>query len=622
MKTLKNIIYSAVTLVAIGLGVQSCDLDEYNPSGATSNILLSTQEGVSTFVNRLYYNYPWKYFGREDPVLYIESSTDIWVPRGGGANTYGNHLTMYINHTTGGQFLTVWNRQYDNINRANAIINNIANAQYSDETLRLSHEGEARWFRAYAYWWLCEFFGDVEMRTEETSSAVFEAYRTKAEVIYDEIILPDLRRAVECLPVLPTNGETGRHTKKAAYGMLARCALTRASYCTDATEAATFYKEAYDMSTYVIKNKASLNIALYEDYDDVWKAANNKTNTEFMAVVTHSSNSSYNAQSSNPNRCFMYFSPKLQGHVGINATTTNWEYFREQSASSACQMPTRYFLELFEPGDMRYDILFQEKFYAPSEKEQSKYEFNWWDEKENKPSPDVAIFGKDIDKMKAANGNNTKLKPGDLIYWFPRTSVSEAEEQSSLAAIVDIDKRYNANGTVRTAEENGNAWLTQCTPRFRKFRITDTPTPADGDVKLCKDGNSQTGFADVSLMRFAEMQLIAAEAAMYLNSDNKGSDFINEMRKRIIRPKYEADMKVTESDMNIDFILDERARELAGEWLRWFDLHRTKTLYQRVKAHNPEAGVNIQEHNILRPIPNGFLLTLTNADEFGNNPGY
>ena len=60
--------------------MQSCDLEEYNPSGATSDVLLFTPDGVATFVNRLYYNYPWKYFGREDPVLYIESSTDIWVP--------------------------------------------------------------------------------------------------------------------------------------------------------------------------------------------------------------------------------------------------------------------------------------------------------------------------------------------------------------------------------------------------------------------------------------------------------------------------------------------------------------------------------------------------------------
>jgi hypothetical protein len=81
-------------------------------------------------------------------------------------------------------------------------------------------------------------------------------------------------------------------------------------------------------------------------------------------------------------------------------------------------------------------------------------------------------------------------------------------------------------------------------------------------------------------------------------------------------------MQVTTANMNIDFILDERARELVGEQLRWFDLKRTNKLVEYVKKYNPEAANNIQQHHMLRPIPQSQLDAVTNKSEFTQNPGY
>ena len=78
--------------------------------------------------------------------------------------------------------------------------------------------------------------------------------------------------------------------------------------------------------------------------------------------------------------------------------------------------------------------------------------------------------------------------------------------------------------------------------------------------------------------------------------------------------------------MSIDFILDERARELAGEYHRWMDLKRTGKLVEYAVKYNPDIvnadyfkGTNGQ-NKILRPIP----LTAINLNEakVEQNPGY
>ena len=109
---------------------------------------------------------------------------------------------------------------------------------------------------------------------------------------------------------------------------------------------------------------------------------------------------------------------------------------------------------------------------------------------------------------------------------------------------------------------------------------------------------------------------------MLQTNKQEAVDLMNEFLMKRAIPSKENDMRITESELTIDFILDERARELCGEQIRWFDLKRTKKLVEYVKLRNTDAKDNIQEYHMLRPIPQNQLDAVTNKDEFTQNPGY
>jgi hypothetical protein len=118
------------------------------------------------------------------------------------------------------------------------------------------------------------------------------------------------------------------------------------------------------------------------------------------------------------------------------------------------------------------------------------------------------------------------------------------------------------------------------------------------------------------------MYLIAAEAELNLGHSDLAAEYLNVVRERAALPGHESEMRVNPSDVTLDFILDERAREFAGEQMRWFDLKRTGKLVERVQAHNPDAAPYVQAFNALRPIPQRELDAVSNKDEFTQNPGY
>jgi hypothetical protein len=128
------------------------------------------------------------------------------------------------------------------------------------------------------------------------------------------------------------------------------------------------------------------------------------------------------------------------------------------------------------------------------------------------------------------------------------------------------------------------------------------------------------------IARLAETYLIAAEAALLGNAGaSEAANLINVVRTRAYANAADHTLEnVSPGDVTIDSILDERSREMCGEFWRWTDLVRTGKLVERVKAHNYLAAPNIQAHHALRPIPQTQIDLMSDAGQKATyqNPGY
>jgi hypothetical protein len=201
-----------------------------------------------------------------------------------------------------------------------------------------------------------------------------------------------------------------------------------------------------------------------------------------------------------------------------------------------------------------------------------------------------------------ANKAATGFAVGDTVAYTAKTTIPASVMNSKKYTTYDVSKTYAANGV----------------PSQRKFYVSLSKFKDSTRTSVAEAQSAR----DVFVIRLAEMYLIAAEAKMKTGDLDSAAYYVNQVRTRAALPGRTAQMQVTAAQMNIDFILDERAREFAGEQLRWFDLKRTGKLASRLTAMNPDAAAFFQAYHQLRPIPQTQLDAVTNKAQFTQNPGY
>jgi hypothetical protein len=353
-------------------------------------------------------------------------------------------------------------------------------------------------------------------------------------------------------------------SKSADYGRATRPAaehLLGKVYLTKATSTA---KAGDDYAKAIANLKsviANYGISLLPNFGDIHKQGN-EVNNEVIWSIQYTRDPLTNAGGNNAH---VFFLMEYDVLPGMQRDTENGRPFKRYK-------PTNYTIDMVfnnRENDSRYKKSFKDTYFS------------------NKPGTYNTSF--DLTKK------TVTFATGDTAIYLPGFEMSE-EERAKKKYQVLVPSRYDERIYLALSKHIDGGRI---------------------------DRTQFEGGRDFIAFRLADSYLMLAEAQYFSNLKADAAASYNVIRKRAAWPGKEANMLITEGDLTIDFVMDERERELLGEQSRWLDLARWGNLLDRVKKFNPQAAPFIKSHHVLRPIPQLQIDRVTgNAASFPQNPGY
>ncbi|RWZ87044.1 MAG: RagB/SusD family nutrient uptake outer membrane protein [Hydrotalea sp. AMD] len=593
MKSLYKISVIPAALVAM-LSVGCSKKLQEHPYTVFTVDYFKTPTGLQSAVNALYSGMRFNY-GPEGAVGITCDGTDEWTyadqPRTGAGGT-ADYLTLgnYTLDASNGAILTPWNRNYSNINLANAVVD-LAPTVNMDTTIRNGIVAQARFLRGLYYLLLVEQFGAVptdlgagDLHFNATPYQGFNRLPTTDLLVKDyQAMINDFTYATQYLPdQRPAN--TFKLSKAAAYLMLARTYIFRAY---SAAKQSSDFANAYNAAMEVINNQAKYGTSLLQNFADVNREGN-EYNPEILYSVERIPGDNNDNEVGNPSG--------IGGGKGVDASNdftpdyTTVKSPKANSSTAPCATRTVLYgrpIRRFCPTAWLYNVAFADKL------NDSRYD---------------GSFRTVWLATQAGGGFNV----GDTAFVLAYTNAM-ADSMNA------IPKPYRVIAP-REFYIIGGTTTQNIYPSLRKYE----------DSKKMQANDE--GGRPFPVAKLSELYLLAAEAAFQTGKVNQAVTLINVIRERAAyRPGLSASdlsarvvaMDINASQVTLDFILDERTRELCGESLRWPDLAMRGKLVQRVQLYNPDGAANIQPFHTLRPIPQSQLNATADANRAQyQNPGY
>lgn len=538
-------------------------LDFYSPESA-----FSTVSGFEAALTDLYAKERLMYYGGGDVSYTLFHGTDMWTNiRQDGSDEKLWNYTRGIGSTKW-PMRFYWDSNFKIISNANIIMKGAEVSTLSPEKLA-PLVVEAKFFRAKAYRDLVYLYGDVPLTLEPATEAKDDFVRAPKNEVLEQMV-KDFQEAAEKLPAISAV-QDGRISNLVAYHFLAE---TLISLGRNTEAVAALDKVIGDPNVKLMTTRFGRRSTVFGK-DVIWDLTqrgnqNRKSgNKEALWVIQFEDNN-------------------LAGG-GTLTTSRTMNVLERMHVPAVWQLLGKDGKPGFlgkGSGDVTGTGGFGISSLVPT------------------PYLDKTIWPAGyVGDLRCNNANFVK----DAFFNNPATisfgkSIKDPNHKST---------NWNPNNMIASGWRFYPWFIKATTPDDHPIGILDPNHPAGLNQSI-----SGSTYHDMYLLRLAESYLLRAEAYVNLGNTVAAAADINVVRSRALATP------VTPGEVNIDYILDERARELLLEEQRRITLGRMGNLLDRLKRYNAITWPTVlPDRHALWPIPQNAIEANLGA-VLKQNPGY
>lgn len=439
-----------------------------------------------------------------------------------------------------------WQYLYELVHRSNTVIRNVATMDINQATID-QVTGEAKFLRAMAYFRLLNCWGGVPYYDEtcdiNKEFATVTNPRSSAENIRQHI-LDDLADAITKLPISWSGSDYGRATKGAAYALRGKVYLFNKEWS----------NAIADFEEIVYNKNNNYGYELHPDYENLFRLYNGARSKEMIFAIQSVDNGIANN------------ALNIVGYFGNKATM--------RLIAGNAIVPSTQLVDLYEKTDgQKFDW---DEVFPGFNNDKNTRRKSLQVAIDDASTKITSLLDCDSAKVSAAYNDRDPRLCWNVITPFSHYLGTDAGSKPMDKQFVLVDaSKGGAPMEAAAFIRNSEGWNSYF---WRKW----IPT---GNLDGYWSEYSRTPY-EFPILRLGDVILMLSEAYNENGALDKAIVEFNKIRARVNMPELNSGptwMAVNGKETMTQRIRNERARELAGEGLRYWDIRRWNMLESTVK---------------------------------------